>query len=655
MTIQGLSTMNKRDRESTQLRGMSLLTKLTVLFLAAVLTSVFLISFVSYRFSSNSIKEETFARLRAIAVLKVTEIEKYITERKRDLRAIAESNDVESAFNKLKKYHDSSGATPDTSYDISTPEYQKIYRAIDPFFRKYTDIYQYDDLSFVCYDDGHVMYTTAREVDLGTNLVTGPFQKTGLGQLWQRIKIEKQIVITDFQFYPPKNEMAMFIGMPIQNSEGKNFAIVVIQLTMDRVNKIMTGGRIGLGKTGETYLVGHDHLMKSASRFEKESKSVKRKIDTVGTRNALEKHPHHNRDRVKEGMIYKNYREVEVLGYNHYLNEPGWAVMCEIDAEEAFEPLVKLRLGMTYIGLAMLAMWTIVSVLFSRPLGSRLKILTQAATGIANGERVDLVNIRMGDEIGILADSFNQMAHNLETKEKERQLAVEKAMEHEKLVATGRMAAGVAHEINNPLAGIKNAFRLVKKSIPIDIKHYSYIPLIEKEIDRIANIVKQMFDLYRPGHEKLSELEIGKTLCDLTTMLETIAHQNEITLELQLPSDTVGAFLNKDMLWQIMFNLIKNAIEASPQKNTVKIELTTQKDRFQIEVEDNGDGIPEEIRNQIFEPFFSTKNNPSRAGLGLGLSISKSMVESMGGTIEFAPKPEKGTTVKIDLPTKSQE
>ncbi|MCP4604808.1 MAG: PAS domain S-box protein [Proteobacteria bacterium] len=243
-----------------------------------------------------------------------------------------------------------------------------------------------------------------------------------------------------------------------------------------------------------------------------------------------------------------------------------------------------------------------------------------------------------------------------ERKQMEHKRAEEAKRESEQLAATRRMAAAIAHEINNPLAGIKNSFRLIKKSMPTDMKHYSFVPIIEKEIDRMSRIVRHMFDLYKPGHEKPQEFDLNIILDDLVDMLEINARQSDVVLSSPLLiAGSVIVFLHKDLFVQVMFNVIKNAIEASPKGGRVETEIAVDKHQFQIRVKDQGQGIGKEIRDRVFEPFFSTKDEPSREGRGLGLSVSKSMVESMGGTITFYSRPENGTVFKINLPLKVQD
>lgn len=222
-------------------------------------------------------------------------------------------------------------------------------------------------------------------------------------------------------------------------------------------------------------------------------------------------------------------------------------------------------------------------------------------------------------------------------------------VESEKLTATGRIAARVAHEINNPLAGIKNSFHLIKDAVPEDHPYYHYVGRIEKEIDRIARIVRQMFNLYRQDQEASCEFLVNETISDVVALLEANARQRDVKVQL-VSNPTIAVTLPEGLLRQVLYNIIQNAIEASPDGQAVKVTTKVKDGLLEISVSDRGCGIQKELRSRIFEPFFSTKSGVPRAGLGLGLSVTKSMVDTMGGTLDFKSQVNRGTVFQIMLP-----
>jgi len=220
----------------------------------------------------------------------------------------------------------------------------------------------------------------------------------------------------------------------------------------------------------------------------------------------------------------------------------------------------------------------------------------------------------------------------------------------DRISAKGQMAAYVAHEINNPLAGIKNAFALLEPAIPQDHPHRRYADLIKREIDRIAGIIRTMYHVYRPPSSEQGDVGLGEVFEDIQSLLAPKCRNAAVTITLALPEGNLAVRCNGGMLRQVIFNLVQNAVEASPRAGTVVLEAARSGPVIGITVKDQGAGIPPEWAEQVFKQGFSTKGGSGMSGLGLGLSTCKSIVETMGGTLGFQSPEGQGCTFRVELP-----
>ena len=233
----------------------------------------------------------------------------------------------------------------------------------------------------------------------------------------------------------------------------------------------------------------------------------------------------------------------------------------------------------------------------------------------------------------------------------------------EKLAALGELAAGVAHEINNPLAGIRNAFALLKRHIPTDVKHYDKLDLIDGEIERISGITHQMYQLYRPSQQRASTFSLKQTVDVAITLALPMSRKADVKVSASFDLSAavegsggtggLGAdevVLREGELKQVLLNLIHNAIQASDPGAQVDVHARADARHTILTVTDHGHGIAKEVIERIFDPFFSTKTETVGQGMGLGLSVTRGIVEAMNGTIDVTSEPGKGTEFVVRLP-----
>ena len=214
---------------------------------------------------------------------------------------------------------------------------------------------------------------------------------------------------------------------------------------------------------------------------------------------------------------------------------------------------------------------------------------------------------------------------------------VEETLRQAETISTmGRLAAQLAHEINNPLAGIQSAFLLIKDTIPPTHPHAKYVGAIEREVQRISQVTRQLYETYRPETECIAHAPVQTVVGEAIAFLEAANRNTGVAIRAELGGVSAVVRLSDAMLRQCVCNLVQNAIEASPPGSMVSVTSAIENEEFVLRVRDCGPGVPAELRGRIFDSFVSTKpSHLSAGGMGLGLSSVRRAVDSAGGAVEI--------------------
>jgi len=235
----------------------------------------------------------------------------------------------------------------------------------------------------------------------------------------------------------------------------------------------------------------------------------------------------------------------------------------------------------------------------------------------------------------------------------------EEILRMDRLVSLGKLSSGIAHELRNPLAGIKTTAQALSEEMSKDDSRREYLNRITKEIDRLNDLLKTFFSFAKPQKLNLIDCSVKDVINEIIPFLfKEIADQGVRFVEAyhpQLPKIKV----DKNQMYQVFLNLFLNAIQAMPNGGELKIEVNPtvsysqdgpSQNFIKIVISDTGKGIPPNIIHRIFDPFFTTKPK----GIGLGLSITYQIIKKHGGTIKVESKLEKGTSFIINLPVISE-
>ena len=318
--------------------------------------------------------------------------------------------------------------------------YSRVHEKFHPSIRSFLEKFGYYDIFLIDHETGHIVYSVFKEVDFATSLMTGPYRETNFARAFKSASqaSDKDFVkLVDFEpYYPSYNAPASFIASPIFDGSEK-IGVLVFQMPIDRINDIMTSNQdwknVGLGESGETYIVGDDFTMRNQSRFliedpvnyfaairqggvapetadliENFSTSIGlQPVKTEGTVAALKGSSGES--------TFPDYRGVSVLSSYRPLHLEGvnWAIMSEIDEAEAFAPVEKLKDRFILGGSILVAIAVYVAFFFSRSMTASLQTLLTRADALARGELDEPIMIESSDEIGKLAQGFEVMRRSI--------------------------------------------------------------------------------------------------------------------------------------------------------------------------------------------------------------------------------------------------
>jgi two-component system NtrC family sensor kinase len=325
-----------------------------------------------------------------------------------------------------------------------------------------------------------------------------------------------------------------------------------------------------------------------------------------------------------------------------------------------------------FLGITLLAMGliSIVAMAVAYQISRPIRAMADAAKKIAEGDYAQKVEVSSDDEIGFLANNFNNMVSELvgahqelrewgETLERkvEQRTAELKAMQahliqSEKLAGVGKLAAGVAHEINNPLTCVLTNTSLMLADLPPEDPRREDLQTVVDETLRCRKIVKGLLDFARQTKPQKQSLSLNKVAEDVLALVRNQASFQNITIRTELDPDLPPVLADADQMRQVVLNIILNAADVMPQGGNLRIRscMETGSSRVMLKITDTGPGIPAEIQDKLFEPFFTTK----KTGTGLGLAIAYGIMERHKGELKLESSLGHGATVSVILPTDVQ-
>ncbi len=314
-----------------------------------------------------------------------------------------------------------------------------------------------------------------------------------------------------------------------------------------------------------------------------------------------------------------------------------WAVVLLHDAADVRAAQRELAWPILAAAVIAVILVNLAGWLIARSITRPLRSLAASTERIAAGDLSSSISVGTGDELDQLAQDLNRMVESLRTSREE-------LVKKEKLATLGSVAAGIAHEIRNPLTSMKMAAEMLASGRAGDSDREALDMLLE-EIERLRLTTGGLLDYARPAAPQAGQVDAGKAVSDVVALMHRQLAHHKIETALEMPDSPLFAGMDQNRLKQVILNLVLNACDAMPQGGSLKMHLGLRDDCIELMVADTGQGIPEDELDSVFEPFYSTR----AAGCGLGLAISRRFIEETGGSISVKTGPE-GTTFTIILP-----
>jgi signal transduction histidine kinase len=322
---------------------------------------------------------------------------------------------------------------------------------------------------------------------------------------------------------------------------------------------------------------------------------------------------------------------------------PVWKLLISEPLSVALAPAHRLRTRITLTVALALATALAVAALAGRRVTRPLSELTTAIRGLSRGDPAVLrVPVRTDDEVGSLASAFNRLASELDRVQRD-------LVEAEKFAFVGELASGVAHEVRTSLGVLRSSAQILERSLPAEDNQEAIelVQMIRAEVDRLSGVIDDLLSLDRPRRLHLGPTAVSEVVFRAADFVETRARQKGIDLRRRPAVREASVLCDKDTIYQVAVNLMVNAMDAVGQGGTIEVEILEPVEGYAgFAIRDDGSGVPESLRDKIFQPFVTAKDG----GVGLGLTFVKRVVHEHQGRVLLETGTDRGACFRVELP-----
>lgn len=608
-------------------------------FLAIIMIAVIPIALMGYEahiVSKRALSAFAFSHMATIAGNHANHLDTWFRERLHDIGVIAHLPAIREACRQAVQATASSGS-PTTSQ-------QQLKTTLDIIERRSPS---YENL-YVLLPSGRILVSTHPLPE-----THGDWKHQ---EVMRRLSQENGPAFGPVYHYEDREGWHVNLAATIKEDDGSPLGFVVAVLDLSKTIDPILTERIGLGETGETYLVNRDRRIISQSRFLEWHELWNRSFETFGIDAVL--------NQESGTAVYENYLGREVLGSYMWLPRYEWGILSEMEVEEILWPLKWIRdIGIVSIVLVS-GICLLMAYVVSRRISDPIRQVADAAQKMAEGDLQQRIDFTGVDELGRLASSFNVMAQqlsqsinslrrnedHLQKAYNERVTMQQQLIQSEKMAAIGELVASVAHEMRNPLSSVKLNLQIIGRSLDRESTLFEHYGIAIDQVSQMEKMFSDLLNYSKPLDLQRERVSIaGLIEKGLQQLAGEIANRG-LSIRTTTSEEPVFVMVDAGKMEQVFVNVLKNAMEAGGPKSSIEVRVDTDRDeevpRVTVAISDKGCGIPQRNLKNIFQPFFTTK----KKGTGLGLCVVKKIMDAHQGETSIVSEEDRGTTVLLKLP-----
>lgn len=595
----------------------SITIKILMLILPLVCVPIMMVGYLSYHSSVQSVTQLSRNEQMLQAKAAASQIDSIFYSCRKDLETLAQ----------LVGLHLSTGSGAKPSYELHREQIGNLFKD----FLARSSFY-------------HRIRLSDKE---GKDIISMPPYKTGTG--FSEIS-QRDAPIKALQNSPERSRLSKitvgegrgkyFIQFALAiNTSGSNpVGAIVIDLDYSKVMQLVQS--IRFGKQGYAFMVDSGGRIIAHPLYQPYEYNLT-KLEDSRLREFVV-------DMISGGSGWKTfYQEGERAAAYASVPSPGWSLAVSVPISEFVSDAQNLRTYVIQVVIVALILSAVAASYLSYKILRPVRRLVVATERVADGDLSEEIPVNSTDEFGMLTRSFNHMVRSL--KEIQTKLVVS-----ERLISMGKLSAGVAHEIRNPLNAMKGAIAYLQRHRKDDALSMEYTGIVLEEIDRLNRFVTEFLSFARQSNPKRVKASINGLITNVLNLFDEQFRNNAILIDKKLDADIPDFPLDPQQLEQVFINILVNAVDAMPKGGRLMVTTVLQSPDPSIgagpsvrtRIDDSGTGIEPERIDEIFEPFFSSKES----GTGLGLPISRGIVEAHGGHLTVSSRKGAGTTVQIVLP-----